>query len=113
MEKPRINVYTCKAGHQTITIDKDHGVTPMMLDCRHPGCKESGMSSFYRVPEGLTPQWEWYMPTDEELELEIMQLQLKMPDDGTRHYQRWLEGSRESFKEHRDKGGLFLRKIAS
>jgi hypothetical protein len=113
MDKPRINVYTCKAGHQTVTIDRDKGVTPMMLSCKHAGCAENAVSSGYNVPDGLTPQYEWYLPTDEQLEMELLQLTMRFPDDGSGRYKQWLAASRSGYIDHRDRGGLFIRKIAS
>lgn len=66
----KINVYICPVCHgNTVTIDRDEGVTPFLLDCRASGetgkCKGMAQSSFYQafhpMPE---PAWEWYKPTD-------------------------------------------------
>ncbi len=60
----RKNVYRCeKCGGETVTVDRDAGVTPFMINCRAtPGCDGESQSSFYRVPQDLTPKWEWYRP---------------------------------------------------
>ena len=107
----RINVYTCPKGHETITVDKDTGVTPMMLACKTEGCQEMGRSSFYRVPPGLTPTHEWYAPNEEELTLSILEIQLKNPDDGSPNYRMWCQSVEESMRMHVHQGGLLLREI--
>lgn len=85
----RINVYTCQTcGRQTVTIDRDEGVTPFYLSCRRPRCPGPAQSACYRVPPGLTPEMEWYKPPAVE----------EIP---------------EGFREHVRKGGLLLRDIAT
>lgn len=63
----RLNRYVCQVcGRSIITIDRDEGVTPFMLNCRAtPDCKGDMHSSFY---EGVTgqPTHEWRKPTAEE-----------------------------------------------
>jgi hypothetical protein len=90
--KGKINVYSCPAGHTTVTIDTDEGVTPMMLRCtkrakdgKHD-CTEYARSSWYRCDQALTPEYEWYKPAS-------------------------LKGLNRDEKEHVVKGGLLLRKI--
>lgn len=58
--KPRLNIYSCADGHDTVTIDKDHGTTPMFMDCKT--CGKQATSHWYNVPKGLIPTWEWYKP---------------------------------------------------
>lgn len=64
----RINAYTCEAGHQLVTVDRQNGVTPFIIGCRRSGCKEPASSSFYRVGQDLTPTYEWYRPSFREYE---------------------------------------------
>lgn len=58
--KRRINVYTCASGHDTVTIDMDHGTTPMFLGCKT--CGKQATSHMYRCSQDLIPEWEWYAP---------------------------------------------------
>lgn len=77
MSKGQVNVYVCqKCGGHTVTIDRDDGTTPFMLDCRagitlfdpFPKCKGIAESSFYRPDfEHGPPEWEWYAPDVNEL----------------------------------------------
>lgn len=61
----RINQYRCHACGGTITtIDREHGVTPMFLNCRVlTGCRGRMVSAMYRVDQALIPDHEWYKPT--------------------------------------------------
>jgi len=67
--KARLNCYTYKrCGESFITIDRDEGVTPFMMNCRAtPGCSGTSISSMYQDIEG-EPSWEWRRPTPEEYE---------------------------------------------
>lgn len=89
--KGKINVYTCPAGHTTVTIDTDEGVTPMMLRCTKKAdekhnCTEFARSAWYRCDQALAPEYEWYKPAT-------------------------MNGLNRDEKEHVVKGGLLLRKI--
>lgn len=93
--RPKKNIYTCPAGHDTITVDVDEGVTPMMLRCRQRvadgkhNCTEMARSHFYNLtPEELKrdPEYEWFKPAS-------------------------LKGLSPQMKEHVKMGGLELRKI--
>lgn len=96
----RLNVYTCEAGHEVVTIDRDPGVTPSGMLCRHTEtrgfpavevqCELRARSAFYRVPDGLVAAFEWYRPDDEE--------------------RRRLNPYQA---EHVDRGGLLLRPITA
>lgn len=91
MSKGKINVYTCQLGHQTVTVDLEEGVTPFMIRCKQKhglkyDCTEMAQSCMYACPQILTPEYEWYKPTD-----------LKKLNKGER--------------EHVAQGGLLLRKI--
>lgn len=99
----RLNAYYCKECRRYIvTIDRDHGVTPMFLACRvlgdpsDPGntCKGQMQSMGYpslpwleNAPEP-TPTWEWYRPTD-------------------------LAGFSEGMRDHIQRGGLALRQVSA
>jgi hypothetical protein len=90
VKEPRINVYSCAAGHLTVTVDVDEGVTPFMMGCKTPGCNHDTTSSFYprgpKPPHIPEPQWEWFKPTAK---------QLRKMDEGMR--------------QHCEMGGLDLR----
>lgn len=62
----RKNLYRCPKGHETITVDRDEGVTPFMLLCRHSGCTEMAQSSFYQVDQKLVATVEFYKPGAED-----------------------------------------------
>jgi hypothetical protein len=64
----KTNCYTCRDGHITKTIDKDNGVTPFMIRCRHKDCVQHANSSLYRdaVPD-LEPTYEWFRPSVEDV----------------------------------------------
>lgn len=89
MRLPKINVYTCNARHFTVTVDVDEGVTPFMISCKTPGCEEYARSSFY--PKGPKPtnipdpQWEWVIPTKEQIE-EIVKKHPESADDIREYY---------------------------
>lgn len=105
----RINVYTCrKCGGYTVTIEIHEGVTPFMLRCRASGregdCCGMAESSYPSgekpsYPSGEKPSWkpswvpdpawEWFRPVGAEY--------------------RKLN---RAMREHVDKGGLDIRKIA-
>lgn len=86
--KGRKNMYHCEScGHTLVTIDKDIGTTPFMISCGgHNGCEGGTMKSMmYRVPEYLTPAYEWIKPNINEVN--------------------------ERMKQHVENGGLIIRKI--
>ena len=59
------NGYQCPAGHRTITIDLDDGVTPMMIDC--PECGKRAASEWYAVDQSLEPSIGFYTPNHAQL----------------------------------------------
>lgn len=63
----QLNKYTCQScGGSIITIDRDKGVTPMMLMCRAtPPCGGTMLSSMYQGVEG-EPTYEWRKPAPQE-----------------------------------------------
>jgi hypothetical protein len=95
----KVNTYTCPIGHVVVTVDRDAGVTPSGMLCRHVEgrgfpvvlvrCDLRATSGWYRVPPGLEPTYEWYRPSDEE--------------------RRTLN---PAMGEHVDMGGLLLRPAA-
>lgn len=64
----RVNVYTCRDGHETFTVDRDKGTTPMLIPCLHKGCKHDARSSMYCVPDAEEilirnePLYQWASP---------------------------------------------------
>lgn len=62
--KNRINCYTCPSGHNTVTIDINHGTTPMFLGCKT--CGQQATSHMYRCDQTLIPAYEWYAPNPAE-----------------------------------------------
>lgn len=109
MPKGKINIYSCggvsanvaegggiqistePSGHETVTIDRDDGTTPMMIACRHEGCDKTAKSRFYRVNQSLVPTHEWYKPTE--------------------RYIRKLKRGNSPLYDHCVNGGLLLREI--
>ncbi len=89
-DRPRLNVYTCSAGHQTVTIDRDKGTTPFMIGCVESGrlCNRDAMSSCYQVDQSLVPTHEWYAPTE-----------------------RQAKRLHPAERDHVERGGLLLRRI--
>lgn len=87
----RKNMYQCDTcGGVIVTVHRQHGVTPMFLNCRATnGCAGSMASAMYApVPEMFTPTHEWYVPTVDELQ----QMNREM-------------------REHIEQGGLMIRKV--
>ncbi len=46
-----VNVFVCADGHETVTVDKDRGVTPALIPCLHPGCTHDAPGARYMVPD--------------------------------------------------------------
>lgn len=57
----RLNIYTDLSGTHLITVDIHEGTTPMIL--KHPDSGKQMKSLCYLVPQDITPQGEWFMPT--------------------------------------------------
>jgi hypothetical protein len=109
VKEPKINVYRCQYGCNTVTVDVDEGVTPFMIKCRAKSrpdrplrpeltgpngeCVGTAQSNMY--PRGPRPSWigepthEWYLPTIKEAK----KLNRKYP----------------GMLEHVEQGGLNLR----
>jgi hypothetical protein len=102
-----LNAYTCPAGHITVTIDRDAGVTPAGMPCPYEGLRGSSTAvtrcthradSRYRLPpvpagDDVLAHWrvvthEWYRPDDNE--------------------RRTLDAS---WARHVNQGGLLLRAL--
>jgi hypothetical protein len=83
------NIYTCDAckGH-VVTVDRDHGVTPFMIECKATAfCKGMMKSSMYRVfDQDMRAGFEWSRPTAPEI-------------------------VKPHLQSHVDQGGLLLRKL--
>lgn len=88
----KLNVYRCPACNaNTITIDRDEGVTPMFLACRATiDCDGRAVSSMYQVDQSLVATYEWYRPT-------MKNARRQGPD----------------VLDHVKRGGLMLRKIVT
>lgn len=91
--KGRTNAYTCDVCRaRIVTVDRDDGVTPMTTPHRYaePDTDCDGLlySSWYKVPQDLTPSHEWYRPDASE-----------------------YEGLDVVSRQHCDDGGLLLRRI--
>lgn len=84
------NIYRCAGCNGTIvTVDRDEGVTPFAIGCRATtGCGGMMESSFYRVDQDATPEYEWYYMTEAE-----------------------AATVSRAMRDHHDHGGLALRKI--
>lgn len=98
----RINAYTCKNLHQTVTIDRDKGVTPMFIEC--PKCKERASSRMYDVDSAIIPTHEWYLADEADVKKQAEDF---VKDNSNIPYERIYS----AIKEHTDKGGLSLRVI--
>lgn len=86
--KGKKNIYVCdKCKGHVVTIDKDEGVTPFMIECKATiFCDGMMQSSFYRVfDQNMRADWEWYRPTAPEI-------------------------VKPHLQHHVDQGGLLLRK---
>lgn len=90
----KVNVYKCEeCGHETVTVNRDEGVTPFMIKCRAMNgvtCKAMARSLMYRVNQNRRPDWEWYRPDDAELTTKT-----------------------EEEAAHVKRGGLLIRKLDS
>ncbi len=60
------NGYVCSEGHTTITIHKDHGVTPMFLGCKTCGATANSQMYSVEIYDGYYGEGqathEWYKP---------------------------------------------------
>jgi hypothetical protein len=57
----------------------------------------------------MTPEWEWFKPTDEEKKQIIDEYIATIPK-GIENYEDRVEGAKSSFNYHYDNGGLYIRK---
>lgn len=65
IENPKINLYSCKNGHQTVTINRagvEDDFHQLSIDC--PYCHTEARSHFYFCDQGLQPTHEFYLPAD-------------------------------------------------
>ena len=99
---PRINAYTCNNLHQTITIDRDEGVTPMFISC--PVCGQQASSRMYDVASTLEPTHEWYLADEDDIKKQAEEFVKQNKDCPYKNIYN-------AIKDHTEKGGLSLRKI--
>lgn len=103
----KINVYICKDNHQTVTIDRDEGVTPFIIRCQT--CILSAKSSGYKCDQNQIPILEWIKPENDKHLREIVQAiaeadpMYTMPNE--------IEQLYKLYKDHCDKGSLISRRI--
>lgn len=119
---PRVNVYSCEFGCIMVTVDVDEGVTPFLIGCRvrsrpdrplnpkltkpNGECAGIAQSSFY--PDGPLPkrfgepQWEWFAPTENDIDAEVVRCLSVWADQNPAHLK--LE-----IRQHMRQGGLLLR----
>lgn len=92
MNMNRKNIYVCQScGKSVVTIDKDEGVTPFMIECKNTkDCDGDMYSSFYNVDQSLEPEFEWYKPTS---------------------FDDYPEEYRKDMIRHVENGGLDIRRI--
>lgn len=64
IRRNKIDVYTCQAHHDNVTLKEIEGVTPFMIGCKHKDCNELANSSNFVCNQNLKPTHEWYKPTD-------------------------------------------------
>lgn len=89
----KLNKYTCNTCEgEIVTIEREPGVTPMMIDCRATeGCEGLMMSWGYQIHYDVTPTWEWVKP-----DINLL-----------KNYKK----KNPALFEHFKLGGLYLRKI--
>ena len=88
--KGKNNIYKCEAGHLTVTVDREDGVTPFIIGCTHNGCDQRARSHMYHAHcQAFEPSHEWYRPNAIQMAAE------KNP----------------GIVEHVKRGGLLMRKI--
>lgn len=94
MAKDEKNAYVCEnkeaCGNIMVTVDLEDGTTPMMLTCDRCGGK--AMSCWYRVPQGLEPQYAWRKPLGVE-------------------FKKFRKAARAAVRDHVERGGLCLYRI--
>lgn len=100
------NQYCCISCNRVIvTVDKNRGTTPFVIGCVFPDCDGEMRSGFYHEGfQKLTPKWEWFKPNDKELERITAEQAQELPPS-------WREGLIFANQAHRERGGLFLRRI--
>ena len=115
-ESGKVNVYKCRdCGNKMTTKNIDSGTTPFIIGCDAELCDGMAESSFYRVPQHLTPDYHW-MKLDDEV---IMERAKENAEEAKVKNPEWYKGVKEDLgkdpvqflfeqsKEHADNGGLF------
>lgn len=86
------NRYRCdRCGESIVTINRDAGTTPMLIDCKvTEGCQGIMRSAWY-PPEAqiVSATWEWYRPRKSQM--------------------RRLRRADTEMADHCERGGLLLR----
>ena len=125
MKLPRYNAYQCEYGCLMITVDVDKGVTPFEIKCRTTArpdrplkkeltdengeCIGRARSSFY--PKSPLPrhypkvQWEWCLPTEEEIKNEITKWSKKGATE--KDVRDWYDGTHLMLRPRTTKAPLY------
>jgi len=103
------NAYVCQKLHSIVTIHLVDGVTPMFIDC--PTCGSRATSMMGQIDQSLQPSFEWYKPTKEEC---LANAKKWIAENKVSEMKMLSEAMVvNSFLEHLQRGGLFMRKINS
>lgn len=101
-KKDSLNAYVCNKLHVTVTVNRDEGTTPMLIQC--PDCGGRALSRFGHVDSSLEPSLEWIIPSEEEIKEEAHKVA-----------QQWkgldFDVILEGLKDYVEQGGLINRKI--
>ena len=114
MDNKKINVYTCKKGHETVTIDREKGVTPASIDCPKGGCGYAS-SAMYRTDQTQEPTHEWVMLSEYAMRKLADHTVENMPQvwkDGMKNdCDDPVEAMYDHIKEGQDQSELTMREV--
>lgn len=106
-----INIYKCrKCNFDTVTINTDEGVTQFAIFCKQCGHPEA-YSVMYRCCQHLEPHFEWFRPTEGEVQ-EISQKEYDgLTDEQRTQTQLTVERLVEMNTHFAKNSGMFLRPV--